>query len=100
MLSCNAKRRAGRYPQGIPDETNETTTQGEHAKQGSKSAGSKKEADRLAKVEAVRQRERAKPYVGIMAKIRKGQRLTAAEQTRLDRALRMARRGSKNQWGH
>ncbi len=67
---------------------------------GVRALAAKKEADRLAKVEAERQRARAKPFVGIMAKIRKGQRLTAAEQTRLDRALRMARRGSKNQWGH
>ncbi len=67
---------------------------------GARALAAKKEADRLAKVEAERQRQRAKPYEGIMAKIRKGQRLTAAEQTRLDRALRMARRGSKNQWGH
>jgi hypothetical protein len=67
---------------------------------GARAQAAKREADRLAKVEAERQRARAKPFVGIMSKIRKGQRLTAAEQTRLDRALRMARRGSKNQWGH
>jgi hypothetical protein len=61
---------------------------------------SKKKTENRAKLEAERQQRKRTPFVGIMSKIRKGQSLTAEEQIRLDRAIKMARRGSKNQWGH
>jgi hypothetical protein len=68
-------------------------------KKKTKKRVSKKEPEIRAKLEA-EQKQKARPFAGIMSKIRKGQSLTAEEKIRLDRAIKMARRGSKNQWGH
>jgi hypothetical protein len=67
---------------------------------GLKRAGKKKTNKRAKlKAEPKEQPEKKKPFLTIMSKLRRGMRLTHEEQVRLDRALRMAKRGSRNQWG-
>jgi hypothetical protein len=68
-------------------------------RKGSKTRANKKKAEDRAKLDAELQERKKRPYAVIMSKLRKGQKLTGQEQVKLDFAIRMARRGSKNQYG-
>ena len=68
-------------------------------RKGSKTRAGKKKAENRAKLNAEQQERKKRPYAAIMSKLYKGQKLTEDEQYKLNFAIRMAKRGSKNQYG-
>jgi hypothetical protein len=68
-------------------------------RKGSKTRANKKKAVKPAKLTAEQQEQKKRPFAAIMSKLYKGQKLTRDEQYKLNFAIQMAKRGSKNQYG-